>query len=227
MQLKFSDKVNGRILRLLASVVHRTCRFDVIGFCHVRKLQAEGKPLLWAGWHGQNIALTGFALQYLKDREIQVMIPDDWRGAALYYLFKLSPGIEPHPMDLETKGIATARRFARLVKLIKTSNKDNFIAPDGPAGPAYEVKPGVVYLAQKVGAPLLPAGVYTRYKYELPRWDTHLIPLPFTRFQMVIGKPLFIPRDVDYRDYINVLRDRINEVNFLAKAAFYAGKGPR
>ena len=33
---------------------------------------------------------------------------------------------------------------------------DVFITPDGPRGPAYELGPGIIFLAQKSGAAVLP-----------------------------------------------------------------------
>jgi len=37
---------------------------------------------------------------------------------------------------------------------ILASGRDVFLTPDGPRGPAYQLGPGIIFLAQKTGAPV-------------------------------------------------------------------------
>lgn len=76
---------------------------------------------------------------------------------------------------------------------------------DGPRGPAWVVKPGVVYLANSVGGPprlgpeaVQPPGTWVGCFYALPdrawelkSWDRFLIPKPFSR--VVLTWPRHVP----------------------------------
>jgi lysophospholipid acyltransferase (LPLAT)-like uncharacterized protein len=64
------------------------------------------------------------------------------------------------------------------------------ITPDGPRGPAYELGPGIVFLAQKSGASVLPMNLeYSRF-WRLGSWDRFIIPRPFSKVRVLISQPL-------------------------------------
>ena len=48
-----------------------------------------------------------------------------------------------------------ARAIFQLTEVL-ASGRDVVITPDGPLGPVYDLGPGIVFLAQKSGAPVLP-----------------------------------------------------------------------
>lgn len=64
------------------------------------------------------------------------------------------------------------------------------ITPDGPRGPVYTVKPGLAGLAQKSGVPVVPFRVTYGWKIRARSWDRFQVPLPFSRMEVVIGKPV-------------------------------------
>lgn len=68
--------------------------------------------------------------------------------------------------------------------------KDGVFTVDGPRGPANQVQPGVVKLAQLSGAAILPCGVSVRPCLRLKSWDRFKIPLPFNRTVLVLGNPI-------------------------------------
>ena len=67
---------------------------------------------------------------------------------------------------------------------------------DGPRGPIYEIKPGVVVMARIGGVPILPVSCAASSVFELNRWDNFMVPLPFSRVVLAIGEPYTIPPDV-------------------------------
>ncbi|MEN9362662.1 MAG: hypothetical protein RL095_4197 [Verrucomicrobiota bacterium] len=69
------------------------------------------------------------------------------------------------------------------------------IIPDGPRGPRYSVQPGAVMAAVKAGVPIIPLGVNHSCAIRLPSWDKLEIPLPFSRAELVIGKPFRLDED--------------------------------
>jgi len=67
---------------------------------------------------------------------------------------------------------------------------------DGPGGPIYEIKPGAIVMARIGGVPVAPIACAASRVWELPRWDKFMIPLPFCRVVLAIGKPYTIPAGV-------------------------------
>jgi lysophospholipid acyltransferase (LPLAT)-like uncharacterized protein len=67
------------------------------------------------------------------------------------------------------------------------------ITPDGPRGPAEEVKPGLVYLASRTGFPILPVATASSSAWVLRSWDRFRIPRPFARVVVAYGDPIVVP----------------------------------
>jgi hypothetical protein len=71
------------------------------------------------------------------------------------------------------------------------------VLPDGPRGPAFDAKPGVLALASATGVPLVPIGIAAAPARRLGSWDRALVPLPFARVRLLYGAALEIPRSAD------------------------------
>ncbi|MEP6602494.1 MAG: lysophospholipid acyltransferase family protein [Spartobacteria bacterium] len=65
---------------------------------------------------------------------------------------------------------------------------DVVITPDGPRGPAYEIGPGTVFLAQKTGADILPLSMEYSACWRVKSWDRFIIPRPFSTIRVVVGQ---------------------------------------
>ena len=68
------------------------------------------------------------------------------------------------------------------------------ITPDGPRGPAEQVKPGLVYLASRTGFPVLPVAAAASHAWRFRSWDGFRLPWPFTRLVVGYGPPIAVPR---------------------------------
>ncbi|MCB0035540.1 MAG: hypothetical protein KDE51_16020 [Anaerolineales bacterium] len=224
MKVSLSNRINGRVLAIVCKLVSATARFNIIGLENMEAIRDSGKPVLWTSWHGQSMLMACFAQILKLNPNPMVMIPDDWRGESLYHFLNLV-NLDPHPMNLEDKGFDTARKFAALVRTLKKEKGYNCLFPDGPAGRSYEPKPGIIYLAQKTGAPLLPVSAYVRQAYEIKRWDAYVIPYPFSHIEVVVGKPLYLPQDVDRDSLKERVINAIHQVTMEAKANYYAAQG--
>jgi lysophospholipid acyltransferase (LPLAT)-like uncharacterized protein len=72
---------------------------------------------------------------------------------------------------------------------------DLIVVPDGPRGPRYQAKPGVLQLARVTGAPIFPVSYGAAWKITVPSWDRLIIPLPLSRVLYVVGQPIRVPAD--------------------------------
>ena len=90
-------------------------------------------------------------------------------------------------------GAAAARQLMEVLQ----SGLDIGITPDGPKGPAREVKDGAIFLAQKLGVPIVPITNALSNKLEIKKaWDRFQVPLPFGRAVVAYGEPIEVgPND--------------------------------
>jgi lysophospholipid acyltransferase (LPLAT)-like uncharacterized protein len=72
---------------------------------------------------------------------------------------------------------------------ILASGRDILITPDGPRGPAYELGPGVIFLAQKSGAAVVPVNLEFSSCWRVKSWDRFILPRPFSKVRFTIGSP--------------------------------------
>ena len=66
------------------------------------------------------------------------------------------------------------------------------ITPDGPRGPAYQLSQGIIFLAQKCDAAIVPASVEYSSCWRFNSWDRFMVPRPFSTVRVIFGVPLQI-----------------------------------
>jgi hypothetical protein len=99
------------------------------------------------------------------------------------------------------RGSSSRRGAQALLEATRKGDDHNIVMlPDGPRGPAYEIKKGVIQLAQLTGRPIIPISVFTPWKISLPSWDRFQIPLPFARFEASYAEPVWVPRHATNAD---------------------------
>ncbi|MBN2581228.1 MAG: lysophospholipid acyltransferase family protein [Pirellulales bacterium] len=101
------------------------------------------------------------------------------------------------------------------------------ITPDGPRGPRRRMAPGAVYLASKLGLPLIVMG----FGYDRPwrirsAWDRFAVPRPYSRARAVVSGEIFVPPGLD-RPGLEYFRGKIeNLLNRLTvEAEAWAASG--
>lgn len=215
------NRISGFGLYIYSLLVYLTCRFNFDGLDQLKSYQESDKPLIITSWHGTTMMVAAFLKKKLDVSTFAVIIPDDYRGDVLEF-FANFLGAEPIRVVLSGDStFGLGRKLVSLVKKMKTG-KDFLIHPDGPAGPAYKVKPGLTFIAQKTGALILPLGCYCRNAYHVKRWDRYTLPLPFSRVQIQIGSSMTIPEDLKVLEPINEeIEIILNRLTFQASAKYY------
>jgi hypothetical protein len=89
-----------------------------------------------------------------------------------------------------------AKALVRMIRAVK-DGWDFGITPDGPRGPRQVLKPGVVALARRTGAWIVPVTVAYGARIELKTWDAMPIPLPFSRAIVRYGEPFQVEPKAD------------------------------
>jgi lysophospholipid acyltransferase (LPLAT)-like uncharacterized protein len=118
---------------------------------------------------------------------------------------------------------------ASLRELIRTARTRHLaITSDGPRGPRRRLEVGAIYLASKLGMPIVPMGYGYERPWRLNSWDKFAIPRPFTRARAIYGPEIYLPRKLD-RDGLEHHRQEIERmVNVLTTdAEHWAESGER
>ena len=84
---------------------------------------------------------------------------------------------------------------------VLASGCDVVITPDGPRGPAYELGPGIIFLAQKSGAAVLPINLEYSSCWRLGSWDRFMVPRPFAKVRVMIDAPYRVGSSVTPEEF--------------------------
>ena len=100
------------------------------------------------------------------------------------------------------------------------------ITPDGPRGPRRHFAAGPVFLASRLGLPLVMMGVGLDRPWRFNSWDRFAIARPGGRARGVIGPPMQIPPDLDrtgIEHYRQEAERMLNRLTLEAEAWAEAG----
>ena len=75
------------------------------------------------------------------------------------------------------------------------------VTVDGPKGPAFEVKLGIIEMARQTGIPIVPYLPLPRRFWSCRSWDAFRIPKPFTRIDVYYGAPIRVANDTPFADF--------------------------
>ncbi len=170
--------------------------------CRVRRIDGEenltaalakAPSLVPCYWHQHQL----FCARYLLQRRAAGLVPG----------WLISPSV-----DGELGAMMVSRVGARVIRGSSSHTgaralrdyyvalvKDNIspvVTPDGPKGPRFKFKPGAILLAQMSGRPMLPMAYAASHAW-LIQWDKFVIPMPFARISIAIGKPRYVARVLD------------------------------
>lgn len=196
----------GLLLYFVLKLVSKTLRIKLIDKSNL-DLVAENH--IFAFWHNKLLGPT-ICLRHIekkaglaspsKDGEL-ISVPLEKMGFTMI------------------RGSSDKNSIASVLGLLKAIKKGYSIGTpvDGPKGPIYEVKPGLIYLAQKSQRYIIPTGTAYSNKWIFKKaWDKFQFPKLFAKVVFIIGEPITVPKDADIDEYCILL---MNELKKLDKEA--------
>lgn len=182
------------LIRALGS----TFRWRVEGREHIDAVTAAGHRPIMAFWHGRILPST----VYFQRRGIVVITSENFDGEWIARI-------------IERFGYATARgstsRGARkaMLQLVRdmAHGRPAAFTLDGPRGPARVAQPGAVWLAKATGNPVVPFHMESSAHWTMNSWDRTQVPKPFATIGVVIGEPLYVPREAGEAELESARRD--------------------
>lgn len=132
---------------------------------------------------------------------------------------------------LKEIGFSTARgspahggvRGALEMKTAAKANSRLAMMVDGPRGPRYQVKQGLVRLAEITGLPIIPFVTHTRQNYWMDSWDNFMAPWWGTPMVHIFGHPIDIPKGItteECEQLTELLQLRMDKMRELAASFF-------
>lgn len=82
------------------------------------------------------------------------------------------------------------------------------IFPDGPAGPAKQLKHGILHIAQQSGLPIVAIKFEIKRSLKLSSWDKKCIPLPFNDIRVYMSSPISVVDHLESQEILLALSDR-------------------
>ena len=171
----------------IARVLSATLRVRMVGEEHLRAAQETGKGVILVSWHGR----TFLPITRYRNKGYWAIVSTSRDGEYQNRLFQRF-GIKTVRGSTSARG--AIQSVLTLTKHLKAGATAAF-TPDGPRGPSHVVQPGAIFLAQKSGSPIIPAGISAYPRRLLRAWDRYMIPLPFARVVWIYGEPIYIPAD--------------------------------
>jgi lysophospholipid acyltransferase (LPLAT)-like uncharacterized protein len=146
-----------------------------------------GAPMILVMWHARILVLPVVYGRRLAMRALVSRSRDGELTAR--YLEHL--GIGAVRGSSGPSGAAGLRALARVL----AEGVSVIVVPDGPRGPREVLKPGVIALARRTGAPIVPVAVGARREWRLGSWDGFRIPMPFSPCVVRAGAPIALGTD--------------------------------
>ena len=167
----------------LLKVWERTLRYHIDDRAGI-----VGQPVrenyIGALWHNRLLIFPLVLRRFFPNRHGAALISASRDGDLL------SDAIHRFDFDV-VRGSSSRLGASALLQLsdVLAARRDVVITPDGPRGPAYQLGPGIIFLAQKTGAPVLPLNLEYSSCWRVKSWDRFIIPRPFSKVRVIIGQP--------------------------------------
>lgn len=169
---------------LLLRALARTWRWRIEGEGELQALLCAGRPVLLYGWH--RILLTG--APHFGRYGPAVLVSQSRDG-------EIIARIAEHLGWRPVRGSSSRGGVRGLLQMVRELQRLGVGAHlvDGPRGPARKFKPGLVTIAGRAGALLVPIWIAPRWRWEAHSWDRMPVPLPWSRVDVRVGAPVEVP----------------------------------
>jgi lysophospholipid acyltransferase (LPLAT)-like uncharacterized protein len=168
-----------RLLQIWA----RTLRYEIDD-----RLGVVGKPInenyIAALWHNRLLLISYVLKRFTPHRPGAGLISASRDGDLVTAL------TERFGFDV-VRGSSSRLGASAILELtaVLASGRDVLITPDGPRGPAYDLGPGIIFLAQKSGAAVVPINMEYSAYWRVKSWDKFILPRPFSKVRVIFGQP--------------------------------------
>jgi hypothetical protein len=173
----------------------RTLRFQVEDPENV-VAAARDQPFIFAIWHNRLLMLPPVFDRCFPGRRSVGLISASRDGDLVSILIERS-GYGTVRGSTSRKGVIALRQLVDAL----AASMNVLITPDGPRGPVYEASQGVIFLAQKSDAAVVPMHMEYSNCWRLKSWDRFFVPRPFSKVRIIFGAPRHVARTTGAEEF--------------------------
>ena len=154
------------------------------------------RPVIFAIWHNRLLMLPPPFDRWFPTRQSIGLISASRDGNLVSLLIERS-GYGTIRGSTSRKGVIALRQLVDAL----AAGSNVLFTPDGPRGPVYEISPGVIFVAQKSGAPIVPLHMEYSSCWRLKSWDRFCVPRPFSKVRFILGAALHVESTIDAEQF--------------------------
>jgi len=144
--------------------------------------RSVAEPAIGAVWHNRLLITPMVLRRFVSHRRGAALISASRDGAWIAALVN-KVGFDVVRGSSSRQGVTAVLQMADVL----ATGSDVVIAPDGPRGPVYQLGPGIIFLAQKSGAPIFPVQLEYSRSWRVKSWDRFFLPRPFSKVRVIFG----------------------------------------
>jgi lysophospholipid acyltransferase (LPLAT)-like uncharacterized protein len=148
----------------------------------------RNRPVIFAIWHNRLLMLPRVFDPCFPTRQSYGLISASGDGDLIAFFIERS-GYGTIRGSSSRKGVIALRQLVETL----AAGGNVLVTPDGPRGPVYQASQGIVFLAQKSGAPVIPIHMEYSSSWRLKSWDRFVVPRPFATLRAIFGAPIQVP----------------------------------
>jgi lysophospholipid acyltransferase (LPLAT)-like uncharacterized protein len=202
LEKRFLRPIYAYIALGIMRLILFTCRIKVNGLSNFISTASKEKCILML-WHNRMTIVPYILSKYTSSLIFSAFISNSRDGemlAAIVRIFSRGRTIRvPH----NTKHQA----LKELIRRLEDNKEIVIITPDGPRGPRYQIKPGIVLAAREASAYVIPLTWVANRFWQLNTWDKLMIPKPFSTIKVSFGSAIQVQE--------NSTEERTQELNRL------------
>lgn len=186
------DTVRMNVLERICSdgttfwdVSYRLIKFFEPGAAKLLQEGSERKPVIWSFYHGRMIGALG-----LKPRQRLKILMSPSRDGEMIARAGTRLGFSIARGSSKQGAVKGGLELMDAVK----EGKDLVFMVDGPRGPRFEVKPGIIRMAEMTQLPIVPFVCHSRAAWWMGSWDRFMATSWGSPMVYVFGEPLLVPK---------------------------------
>lgn len=183
-QITYSDVFVDFIASLATFVINLyTKTLNIRFYFHPEFLKIDRNEAIFGFWHGRQLLL----IPSFGHWHVVLMTDVSWAG-------EIQTKILEKFGYIVVRGSSKRKGVQALLNMKKAMERGfpSAFALDGPRGPIHTSKPGIIFLAKKLKYPIVPTSTTAdRYWILKNTWCQYLIPKPFSRCYVAMGRPLW------------------------------------
>ncbi len=209
MEEKKRYKMMGKLIYYILKVLLKTCKIERVDKNGIVEKFPENHICVF--WHNKLAGGAGVT----KDLEKKAALASPSKDGELISVPLENFG---YKVVRGSSGSESVRGLLGMLKLLKQGYTLG-TPVDGPKGPVYKVKLGMLYLSQKSGKPILPMGFGYEKAWCLKKtWDKLVFPKPFSKIVCCFGDAFVVGKEENLDEVATKVEVILNGLDKKAKS---------